>query len=283
MIWLGTTTQEIDYLFYWMHRLDQEILKVESQQTMTDWARAWTLLDWKSHKMIDFSIIREGLRNLLGREWFSRIWVIQEAALAKEATVTCGHNNIRSRAFAVMPKLLGIRCDENVQSRLEVMPGMLRRTSWWAGPESQELIVLLQKFGRSKAKEPRDIIYALLGLSKDAFASRMLRPNYEISLQEVVQHAVAYLLFQSGHMKNPRHHDMPAWSMEEFLSSLESLPSRAHKWDSYHGKMIIPRIPPPPPRKWKTVTFTSRHETLGLPWELEGEWITNHSTWKEKL
>lgn len=240
IIWLGASSPDIDCLFYWMRQLDYQMLTGGCQQTMAIWTQQWRLLCWQFKKEIHVSSTREGLQELLGREWFTRIWVIQEAALAKAAIITCGHNTVNSRAFVVMPTILDIDCNENVQSRLEIMPGSLRRKSWWSGPESQDLGMLLRKFGKSKAKDPRDIIYALLGLSKDAFESDSLRPNYQISVQEAIQHTVAYLLHKSGNVKHyPRYNEMPIWSMRQFLSAVKDLSFQVYAWALRHGKVFM--------------------------------------------
>lgn len=231
-----------------MRLLEQRMLAVhsactfyaESTHAEAVWKQQWRLLGWLYNREPYSRSIREGIRDLLGREWFSRIWVIQEAALAKAATITCGHNNISSQTFVVMPTLLHMSCNENVQSRLEIMPG--RKRSWWSsGPESQDLGMLLQKFGKSKTKDPRDTIYALLGLSNDAYASKILRPNYEISLQEAIQHTVVYLLVRSGYVKTyPNHYDMPRWTMDQFLFALKDLPFQVFAWTLHHGRTSIP-------------------------------------------
>lgn len=240
IIWLGTSTQEIDCLFYWMLRLDHQMSMLEYEHTMNIWKHQWMHLGIKTGKTSQTDCLREGLQDLLGREWFSRIWVVQEAALARRATIACGHNNISSRTFVVMPTLLDISCNDDVQARLEIMPGLLRRNSWWSGPESQDLDILLKKFGKSKAKDPRDIVYALLGLSKDTHTSDILRPNYQISLRETVQHTIAYLLIQSGYINHcSAYENIPRWNMDRFLSALDDLPSRVRPFTM--RKTSLPR------------------------------------------
>lgn len=126
-----------------------------------------------------------------------------------------------------------------MQSRLDIMPGPLRensrKKSWWSIADSQDLGILLQKFGKSKAKDPRDIIYALLGLSKDAFESNTLRPNYDISLEEAIQRTVSYLLNHSKygrHYLDSDHTTMPRWDLDQLLSALkEGLFNEVVKWN----------------------------------------------------
>jgi len=53
---------------------------------------------------------------------------------------------------------------------------------------------LLCKFGDSKASDPRDNVYALLGLSSDAYKSSHLAANYKINLDEVIKQTLSFIL-----------------------------------------------------------------------------------------
>lgn len=236
IIWLGTSNDQIDQLFFWMCRLDKDILTVLSPHTKLGaetWAQHWTYLLWRSNKTSPPDGIINALKEILRREWFSRIWVLQEAALARSAIVMCGRNSVSSRTFVVMPTLLGIKCSENEQSRLDVMPGPLRSgvNSWWQGPFFQDLDTLLRRFGKSKATDPRDIIYALLGLSADTFTSDVLRPDYELSLSETIQHTVLYLLHRRKYLQEFRvPTDLPIWDIDQLMGPLEDLPQHVFTW-----------------------------------------------------
>ena len=35
-------------------------------------------------------LVKKGLKDIMNRDWFRRIWVVQEAALARIASITCG-------------------------------------------------------------------------------------------------------------------------------------------------------------------------------------------------
>lgn len=232
IIWLGASTREIDSLFDWMHHPDPQ--KLIDHFGRDPWFCHIRLLRSRLQDGLNHNDYREGLQDLLRREWFTRIWVIQEAALARAATITCGRHTINSWAFVGLPKLFEIKCNENVQSRLDIMPGSLREESWWSSFDSQDLGILLQKFGKSKAKDHRDIIYALLGLSTDAFESTALRPNYDIGLTEAIQHTVAYLLNRSENGRQyPDYRSMPRWGVAQLLSALkQDFPHQVHQWIS---------------------------------------------------
>jgi hypothetical protein len=71
------------------------------------------------------------------------------------------------------------------------MPGRLREETWWS--ENRDLYNLLLKFSESKASDPRDKVYVLLGISSDACDTNSLRPDYTKGLQEVIRDTSLFL------------------------------------------------------------------------------------------
>lgn len=237
IIWLGPSNSHIDSLFDWMNALDQQVLAIARPHTISTWENEWSWLVWNLRGQPPPDEIREALRVLLQREWFSRIWVLQEAALARSAMVICGWNEVNSRVFVVIPSLLNIHCGEGEQARLDILPGLLRAKSWWAESSSKDLVTLLKKFGRSKASDPRDIIYALLGLSADSHSSEFLRPNYQISVKETVQRSVAYFMLQTDYLlEGTPIRSLPNWGIDELLDKLHDLPIQVFKWATDHAQ-----------------------------------------------
>lgn len=156
--------------------------------------------------------------------------MLQEAALARSAIIICGQREINSRTFVMMPSLLNVYCGADEQARLDILPGLLRARSWWAEESGRDLLTLLQRFGRSKASDTRDVIYALLGLSSDAQQSDLLRPDYQISTQETIQRCTAFILLQKGDVSSEPPERLPKWSMNEFLDSLHNLDLEVFRW-----------------------------------------------------
>jgi hypothetical protein len=142
--------------------------------------RHWDLAQWTTFWLLvpqDPGIEpREGLDLLLRRPWFRRVWILQEIANAKKASVWCGTKSVRARTFALAPSLIGIKPERHCQAVLDIMPGRLQEESWWS--ESRDLYNLLLKFRESRASDPRDKVYALLGISSDARNTDSLRPDY---------------------------------------------------------------------------------------------------------
>jgi hypothetical protein len=117
----------------------------------------------------------DSLRRLFERPWFERIWVIQEIVLAKEAEFMCGDDWLPWQVLGRLPdhcKDLGI-LGYLTKGRLATLPqslnqligiSVLRQDA--AAGYATSTIELLQPFIRSKATDPRDKVYGLLGLSE---------------------------------------------------------------------------------------------------------------------
>ena len=75
-----------------------------------------------------------------------------------------------------MPSLLEITLDLHCQSIIDIMPGSPRNSLWWA--KKRDLYIMLGKFYNSEATDPRDKIYALLGISLDTCDTGLLKADY---------------------------------------------------------------------------------------------------------
>ncbi|KAF4624739.1 hypothetical protein G7Y89_g13429 [Cudoniella acicularis] len=179
LIWLGQATDETDIAMDSMSQLHKEITQIGSN--WRQFGQTWMIAqlskrltfpgvyaDWRDVH----SMQRDGLKVLLRRSWFQRIWVLQEVANARVALVVCGRKSISAGTFALVPSMLQLPLDKHCQAVLDIMPGISRNESWWS--EKRDLYTLLEKFGGSQATDPRDRIFALLGMSTDACQSKIL-------------------------------------------------------------------------------------------------------------
>ncbi|OCK82082.1 HET-domain-containing protein, partial [Lepidopterella palustris CBS 459.81] len=194
LIWLGEATYDTDYAIRHMKQLEKESIKhVSNGQNISDkqWANIWSaVVHCLSADQRDLLV--EGLQSLLHRNWFKRIWIIQETANARVAEIVCGGESVAASIFALMPSLLEITPDPCCQSILDIMPGTLRNISWWA--KKRDLYTMLVKFFKSEASDPRDKIYALLDISSDACDTDLLKANYEKNIQDVIFDTTLFLL-----------------------------------------------------------------------------------------
>ncbi|KAF5230266.1 hypothetical protein FAUST_9887 [Fusarium austroamericanum] len=134
---------------------------------------------------------RSRLKFLMSQPWFSRVWILQEAAKAKKARVLCSEGWISAGTFALAPRLLGVTPGTQCQAIIDIMPGPSRRSSWWT--QKQNLCTLLWRFRGSQAHDPRDRLYALLDLASDTKVKERITADYTKNEEAVVKDILAYL------------------------------------------------------------------------------------------
>jgi ankyrin repeat protein len=135
----------------------------------------------------------------------------------------CGDFLIPTNIFALLPYLLGIEPDSHCQKILEIMPGAREEISSpdpcdesrgsWAYPD---LLILLRNFKDSKSTEPKDKVYALLGLSVQHKHDRLVL-DYAKSEEQIVRDTITSII--------PAYpaEFLPEWKLDQFLDSVDSL------------------------------------------------------------
>jgi Heterokaryon incompatibility protein (HET) len=178
-------------------------------------------LDWKAVDAIYY------------RAWFFRVWILQEIALARSATILCGDQRlpwsemvdaagyIKSRAIDAL-----VDCDPSGIQHLSELVSVTQR---------QTGITLLQALllsRTSEATDPRDRVYALLGLTSDN-ASKAIEPDYTQSVADVftmttiqiIQHEKSLSVL--SHVENfawrPKAPELPSW-IPDWASPAKSTP-----------------------------------------------------------
>ncbi|KAJ2989710.1 hypothetical protein NUW58_g3329 [Xylaria curta] len=124
---------------------------------------------------------QEGLEEILNKQWFRRVWILQEVASARRALILCyGAESVPSHIFVMGIRLMDRCLNEHSQSVVGLMPG----------PEGfshmayhSDLYSILIRFSKSEASDQRDRIYALLGLCTDGTP---LKPDYEMSAEDII-------------------------------------------------------------------------------------------------
>ncbi|KAF2109166.1 heterokaryon incompatibility protein-domain-containing protein [Lophiotrema nucula] len=149
--------------------------------------------------------------DLFSRRWFSRVWVIQELALAQEAQMLVGDYEHYLNDFYL--EKIRDRC-YNMNIRV---PGPFQ---WSPGERSTDNLLLALHAARScSSTEPKDKFYGLLGLADGSLRSAIL-VDYRRSLEETFTHAAATLIAHEQQLSvlafafsSPRHADqsLPTW------------------------------------------------------------------------
>lgn len=222
IIWLGPSSEDSNLLMSLAKTLDLHASRTKA------WEQEWeSIVVANGGPASDmFRRAYTALEELLARPWFRRVWILQEVASARSAVVVCGAKHVPARTFAQMPALLGLeKVDSHVQAVLDIMPGPLRHKSWWTS--NRDLKTLLRKFRSSQAGDPRDRIYALLGISSDAYSEKVIPPDYGADIGTVVQRTISHLLFKD---QGPAAPPAPFWGLDDFFDALEDLPQRVLGW-----------------------------------------------------
>lgn len=120
------------------------------------------------------------LQDLLERPWWSRLWIVQEIIVSREALVMCGDRSIEFRAI---PKLLGIAIKHNLNiGSYSTFISQYRRNinlmqyfrGQWFGEQSPKIEWWIRVFGlKHGCENARDKIWALHALAGDHQSSLM--------------------------------------------------------------------------------------------------------------
>jgi hypothetical protein len=235
LIWLGEASEGSDEAFALMSTI----------------AKGAEVTETMSQDMFAFYI------QLVEREWFTRLWTVQEMVLAKQDPfVGCGFTwttwsillgtwqKVAIREFAKMGMVILKDHGQN-EDRADgysgVRPNGIKidllnnlRTAF-TSKGGEELRDLLLSTNSSKATEPRDRIYALLGMMRTE-NRKFFTVNYDRPLGTVYAEAVAHI-FQKGNgpwllsgmelAGTSQHTSFPSW-VPTFGSSSLLRPTRFH-------------------------------------------------------
>ncbi|KJR81168.1 uncharacterized protein SPSK_05058 [Sporothrix schenckii 1099-18] len=157
---------------------------------------------------------------LFWRQWFLRIWVVQEVAVPKVALVVCGSDTIDFDAFCDL-------CDYLHNTALGSRTGLsadrvlaLRTArSQYQTNNHASLVTQLISSRTCLATNAADKVFAMLNISKDVPPDPALRPDYHKSPSTVFSDTARVLLAQSLDILNFNsdsvwrvHPDMPSWA-----------------------------------------------------------------------
>jgi hypothetical protein len=157
---------------------------------------------------------------LLRNRYFTRLWIVQEVLLAPKVLVYCGNVWL---PFAEMQK-----CASDKQ---QIVHAQISNSSLYLlwdcvhNREGRDLVSCIDRYSLNDCQDPRDKIYALLGLVTEHESAR-LDVNYDKPVEEVYFDAVK-VIFNNFRSKGNRHVSVDWRSNEETLLRLRQrmLPS----------------------------------------------------------
>ncbi|KAK6823228.1 hypothetical protein RU639_006158 [Aspergillus parasiticus] len=193
--------------------------------------------------------VMEALRLFLSAvKWWKRVWVIQEVVIASRIMILYGSmiapwemfvkaaNRVHGNPQMQIPSLAGNDTKVLVEfsRRIRSIESIRAR---WQSPERITLLQLLRQFSGREATDPRDKVYALLGLAKD---EPTVEPNYAASELDVFVDTALDIISRSkslgvltGDFTMKNNYALPSW-VPDWSSSLEaSIQSRIESVKHY--------------------------------------------------
>lgn len=172
LVWLGPGAAESDLIFDLCHNFEN------SQKTQDDIEQ--------SEKPAQIPIDINGddgkaLDTVYCRSYWTRLWIIQELFLAKQAQIFCGSRSVSWSTFPKLPKTVsGFIVQDNLnpsgfnmmlgsspagRHSREILSELSRGVQPATGESPRRLDELVVKFGRAQCLDVRDRVYGLLGLA----------------------------------------------------------------------------------------------------------------------
>lgn len=221
VIYLGPAQDEI--LFTSLARMEVETRGRYWEPTDERWDTAWTIAQTSlaGIQNLEEAQVCE-MESILQNPWFRRVWIIQEVAKARSATVIYGGKRVSTRIFAIAPRLIGVKLDEHQQAIFDVMPGPLKRYSSWHC--NLDLYTMLRKFSAAEATEERDKIFALLGMCKDGSSNSFPVPSYEQPIHEIILSTASYIYSIPPDHLPPLTYTTIGWFLSDFDHLNTSIP-----------------------------------------------------------
>ncbi|KAI0007345.1 HET-domain-containing protein [Xylariaceae sp. FL0662B] len=180
---------------------------------------------------------QEELRDFIGgRQWFERIWVLQEISgrprpWLKHSKITpsliCGHLLLSFAHLRAAVTWWSEPIDSAQLGLPLVCPSLERLSSIWAGhqwmnenkdqPFGKQLAWLLAAVASIfKATDKRDMVYAILGLTTTEKVPVLLQVDYKKSLQQVLTDCATFIINEVGQINiiqcnSMRTERLPSW------------------------------------------------------------------------
>ncbi|KAH6031783.1 hypothetical protein HBI83_022120 [Parastagonospora nodorum] len=166
----------------------------------------------------DEGYVRNAIASLLQREWFERIWVLQEVAAARHIVVVCGPTEIDGYALCLGLEQMGSTGDNatsyaRARPVLALIQGAIFRSqirSWESDMVALDICSLeelISMYSAHRTTHSHDKIYALLGMSTDDITRSGLLPDYSVPWEELMRRLLTFILGKEICIKSGTHRE----------------------------------------------------------------------------
>ena len=177
VVWLGPPANAHDRIDHFFDDLAKYADGPDGKERKATWSRLQVLLD---------------------RTWFKRRWIIQEAILAKQATMRCGNYSVNFMVFAKNAWLMSQRqpyFKNPVSGIVRKLWTMYRLRSVLVPDVRSDILSLLVEFSTAQCSNERDRIYAL-----NALTDVQARVSYTDSVKKVYMDYAELHLVRCGNL-----------------------------------------------------------------------------------
>ena len=228
VVWLGTASHNSLLALSTIELLGQELEMTRDnffyphpEAVHRDWHHIQTELPFDT-------IVWQAFADLFQRPWFERLWIWQEAYLArKDSLVQCGNDTVDWPTFRRTVRRLYwavVRSPSQFSTKFKSwIDHVDHLVSNHTGISFNRWIAVANK---ALCTNPRDRVYGLLGLAPPGYANA-IKPDYNLSVEEVYRSAVIAELEITNsltllcHCGNAQQHSVatpswvPDWSQEK--------------------------------------------------------------------
>ena len=224
---------------------------------------------WRSKRPPTFRA-ELGIRLILQHPYWLKAWVIQEIANARSAFLLCGDRRIRwSRFVDVLDHIFPFWLKEEYNPSIQTPKNQIWTINHFRQTHNLGLVEVLEETRCTLASDPRDAIYAKLGLATDSPdlvpEADYLQPIDHILVEVTVQHVLKKQDLYVICLAEPTTKGLPSWAPEWSKMS--------HKYP-IHGGAINRTDITSLQRQRMSVRFSENHQELrvrGVCFDIVGD------------
>ncbi|KAI4199953.1 MAG: hypothetical protein LQ348_001802 [Seirophora lacunosa] len=142
--------------------------------------------------------IRDPIAEMMRARWWSRVWIVQEVALAASVVVRSGPNEVSWDTLTACLERLASKPEQGVDKKVLSFVSTIAELKSSNGDQGRSLLDMALRFRDRVAGNPRDKLLGYLGLLQQPTESLILENPYRKSAGELFAHFAASCITSSG-------------------------------------------------------------------------------------
>ncbi|PGH04264.1 hypothetical protein GX51_03609 [Blastomyces parvus] len=212
LIWIGEEKEHTGAAFEVIPELAENWVAQGSQDDKPPPIPPRSIAEPHANQLLDPSneALWDSIIDVFTRPYFKRTWIIQEIIVSKAATVICGGWAVDWTSFHRAANHIvqdEFRASRKPQPSTLFLIALIRRIERRFEKRNLRLRTLLRHFRASKALDPRDKVFALLGLMRGIHASstdrqpQRIKADYTKPVEHVYRETAAYIFMEEQNLK----------------------------------------------------------------------------------